>query len=86
MFVTDGAALHFEEANKTAKVLKDKGIRIVGAATGPRRNAFMPQLKQLASREDYVVKADLDKLNDVIFTTLDPPCGIPDERSQGKYT
>ena len=46
----------------------------------------MPQLKQLASREDYVVKADLDKLNDVIFTTLDPPCGIPDERYLGKYT
>ena len=44
----------------------------------------MPQLKQLASREDYVVKADIDKLDDVIFTIKDTACISVDD--QGKYT
>ena len=82
VLVTDGRPTNFPKANKTAKLLKDKGILIVGAAIGPQRNEFMPQLEQLASGKEYVVKADFDKLNDVIGTIIAKSCVRPGKQCQ----
>ena len=73
VLVTDGRPSNFDKAKGAAKLLKDKEILVVGAAIGPKRNEFMPQLEQLASGKEYVVKADFDEL-DVIGTIIAKFC------------
>ena len=85
VLVTDGRPTNFPKANKTAKLLKDKGILIVGAAIGPERHKFMHKLEQLASGEEYVVNATLDKLDDVIGKIINKSCsssGAPGKQCQ----
>ena len=77
LIITDGRPSKLSDTLKKAQLLKDKDILIVGAAIGPHRNQFMHQLKEIASGEDYVVKADFDKLDDIIGTLIAKSCVLP---------
>lgn len=73
VLVTDGAPTNKPKSKINAQKLKDKKILIVGAAIGPKRDAFFDQLKDLATK-GYAVKADFDKLDDVIDTIISKSC------------
>ena len=74
LLVTDGAPTNLRKSKINAQKLKNKKILIVGLAIGPKREAIVPKLKELATD---VVSADFKELDKVIGTIISKSCVRP---------
>ena len=81
VIITDGAPRGrrntLQMTKQNANELKEKGVLVVAAAVGPKRENFKHILQELATSPKYVLKADFKDMDGILANLVASSCIKP---------